>query len=149
MEQSVNNVAFTATLHCLTGCALGEVSGVVIGTAFGWGNLATLAAGIVLAFVFGYSLTVRSLLRAGVALAAAAKLAFASDTLSIATMEVVDTTVLVFWPAAMEATLLTPLFWGSLMVSLFVAFWAAYPVNRYLLARGKGHALVHHHHVHH
>ena len=149
MTDQLGKVAFGATLHCLTGCALGEVSGVVIGTALGWGNVATLAAGILLAFVFGYSLTVRSLLRAGVAFGTATRLAFASDTLSIATMELVDTAVLVVWPAAMEATLLTPLFWGSLMISLFVAFWAAYPVNRYLLARGKGHALVHHHHVHH
>jgi hypothetical protein len=139
----VNRMAVSATLHCLTGCAIGEVAGVVIGTALGLANGPTIALGILLAFVFGYSLTSLPLLRAGLALAVVAPIAFASDTLSIAVMEVVDNGIVVAIPGAMDAGLGDLLFWGSLSFSLFVAGFAAYPVNRWLLQRGKGHAAVH------
>jgi len=145
-DTSLNRIAFSATAHCLTGCAIGEVLGVVLGTAFGWGNLATIALAIVLAFLFGYSLTMLPLLRAGLALATAIPLALASDTLSIAVMEIVDNLILVGVPGAMDAGLADLLFWGSLAFALAVAFVAAFPVNRYLIARGKGHAVVHAHH---
>jgi hypothetical protein len=141
-------VAFSATVHCLTGCAIGEVLGVMIGTALGWGNWETIVLAIVLAFVFGYSLTMLPLLRAGLGLAAALPLAFASDTLSIAVMEFVDNVILVVIPGAMEAGLDELLFWASLAFALLVAGAFAYPVNRYLIARGKGHAVVHAHHGH-
>ena len=139
----VNGMAVSATLHCLTGCAIGEVLGVVIGTALGLATGPTIALGIVLAFVFGYSLTSLPLLRAGLALAAVIPIALASDTLSIATMEVVDNAIIVVIPGAMDAGLGDILFWGSLSFSLFVAGFAAYPVNRWLLQRGKGHTAVH------
>ncbi|HEY7705729.1 MAG TPA: DUF4396 domain-containing protein [Gaiellaceae bacterium] len=145
---SLNRVAFSATVHCLTGCAIGEVLGVMIGTALGWGNWETIVLAIVLAFVFGYSLTMLPLLRAGLGLAAALPLAFASDTLSIAVMEFVDNVILVVIPGAMEAGLGELLFWASLAFALLVAGACAYPVNRYLIARGKGHAVVHAHHGH-
>jgi hypothetical protein len=133
-------------LHCLTGCAIGEVLGLVIGTALGWGNVATIALAVVLAFFFGYSLTMLPLLRSGLALGAAIPLALAADTLSIAVMEIVDNAVMLVVPGAMEAGLASPLFWGSLAFALAVAFVAAFPVNRYLIARGRGHAVVHEHH---
>ena len=139
----VNGMAVSATLHCLTGCAIGEVLGVVIGTALGLATGPTIALGILLAFVFGYSLTSLPLLRAGLALAAVIPIALASDTLSIATMEVVDNAIIVVIPGAMDAGLGDILFWGSLSFSLFVAGFAAYPVNRWLLQRGKGHTAVH------
>lgn len=147
-EKSLHAVALSATLHCLAGCAIGEVLGVIIGTALGWGNLPTIVLAIVLAFFFGYSLTMVPLLRAGLAVAVAVPLALASDTLSIAVMELVDNGVLVVVPGAMEAGLTEPLFWGSLAFALAVAFAAAYPVNRWLIARGKGHAVVHAHDGH-
>ena len=147
-QQSLNRTAFSATTHCLTGCAIGEVLGVAIGTALGWGNFETIVLAIVLAFFFGYSLTMLPLLRAGLALAVALPLAFASDTLSIATMEIVDNAIILVIPGAMEAGLNELLFWGSLALSLVIAFAAAFPVNRYLIARGKGHAVVHAHHAH-
>src|ERR687894_508841 len=143
---SLNRLAFSATAHCLTGCAIGEVLGMVIGTALGWGNLATIALAVVLAFFFGYSLTMLPLLRADVALASAIPLAFASDTLSITVMEIVDNLIMLVIPGAMEAGPLDLLFWGSLAVALAVAFVAAFPVNRYLISRGKGHAVVHEYH---
>jgi hypothetical protein len=146
---SLNRLSFSATAHCLTGCAIGEVLGLVIGTALGWGNLATIALAVVLAFFFGYSLTMVPLLRADVALASAIPLAFASDTLSITVMEIVDNLILLLIPGAMEAGPLDLLFWGSLAVALAVAFVAAFPVNRYLIARGRGHAVVHEYHGHH
>ena len=146
---SLNRLSFSATAHCLTGCAIGEVLGLVIGSALGWGNLATIALAVVLAFFFGYSLTMVPLLRAGVALASAIPLAFASDTLSITVMEIVDNLILLLIPGAMEAGPLDLLFWGSLAVALAVAFVAAFPVNRYLIARGRGHAVVHEYHGHH
>jgi hypothetical protein len=139
----VNRMALSATLHCLTGCAIGEVVGVVIGTALGWSNGPTIVLGILLAFVFGYSLTSWPLLRAGLALAAVVPIALASDTLSIATMELVDNAIILVVPGAMDAGLGDVLFWGSLSFSLFVAGFAAYPVNRWLLQRGKGHTAVH------
>src|SRR5918998_889723 len=146
---SLNRLSFRATAHCLTGCAIGEVLGLVIGSALGWGNLATIALAVVLAFFFGYSLTMVPLLRADVALASAIPLAFASDTLSIAVMEIVDNLIMLVIPGAMESGPLDLLFWGSLAVALAVAFVAAFPVNRYLIARGRGHAVVHEYHGHH
>ena len=143
---SLNNLAFSATVHCLTGCAIGEVLGLIIADALGWGNFASIVLAVVLAFFFGYSLTMLPLLRADVALASAIPLAFASDTLSITVMEIVDNLIMLLIPGAMDAGPLDLLFWGSLAVALAIAFVAAYPVNRYLIARGKGHAVVHEHH---
>jgi Domain of unknown function (DUF4396) len=142
-NESLDRMALSATLHCLTGCAIGEVVGVIIGTALGWSNGPTIALAIVLAFVFGYSLTSLPLLRAGLALAVVAPIAFASDTLSIAVMELVDNAIILVIPGAMDAGLDDVLFWGSLSFALFVAGFFAYPVNRWLLRRGKGHAAVH------
>jgi len=142
-EMDVNGMALSATLHCLTGCAIGEIVGVIVGTALGWSNEATIVLAIVLAFVFGYSLTSWPLLRAGLAVAAVIPIAFASDTLSIAVMELVDNAIIVVIPGAMDAGLDDVLFWGSLSFALFVAGFFAYPVNRWLLQRGKGHAAVH------
>jgi hypothetical protein len=143
---SLNRLAFSATAHCLTGCAIGEVLGLAIGTVLGWGNVATIVLAIVLAFFFGYSLTMLPLLRAGLSLATALPLAFASDTLSITIMETVDNLIVVLIPGAMDAGLSSALFWGSLAFALAVAFVAAFPVNRWLIARGKGHAVVHQYH---
>ena len=148
-NSSRNRTAFSATLHCLTGCAIGEVLGIVIGTALGWSNVATIVLAIVLAFFFGYGLTMLPLLRSGMALGAVLPLAFASDTLSITVMEIVDNLIIVVIPGAMDAGLGSLLFWGSLAFALAVAFVAAFPVNRYLISRGKGHAVVHKHHGHH
>src|SRR5687767_8803487 len=145
---SLNRVAFSATAHCLTGCAIGEVLGFVIGTALGWGDWPTMALAIVLAFFFGYSLTLLPLVRAGLTLATAVPLAFASDTLSITVMEIVDNAIMLVIPGAMEAEVLDWLFWVSLAVALAIAGAFAYPVNRWLIARGKGHAVVHEHHGH-
>jgi copper chaperone CopZ len=146
---SLTSLAFSATAHCLTGCAVGEVLGMVIGTYLGLANMTTVAISVLLAFMFGYLLTLKPLLKNGVALRAAVGLALASDTLSIATMEVIDNAVMLIIPGAMDAGLGTVLFWGSLAVSLILAFFAAVPVNRWLLSKGRGHALVHHyHHAH-
>jgi hypothetical protein len=145
-EQSLNRLAFSATGHCLTGCAIGEVLGMVIGTALDWGNGATIALSIALAFVFGYSLTMLPLLRGGVALSAAIPVALAADTISITIMEIVDNAIILVIPGAMEAGLTDILFWGSLAGSLLVAGVAAFPANRYLIARGRGHAVVHAYH---
>ena len=146
--RALDIVALSATLHCLTGCAIGEVAGVAIGTALGWSDIATIFLAIGLAFLFGYSLTSLPLLRAGIAFAAVVPIALASDTLSIAVMEFVDNAILLIIPGAMEAGLGTLLFWGSLSVALVIAGFAAFPVNRWLLARGKGHAAVHETGVH-
>jgi len=143
---SLNRLSLSATLHCLTGCGIGEILGMVIGTTLGWGNLATIVLAIVLAFFFGYSLTMLPLLRSGLTLATVLPLAFASDTLSITIMEIVDNLIMLVIPGAMEAGLGDFLFWGSLALALSVAFVAAFPVNRYLIARGKGHAVVHQYH---
>ncbi|HEX5612762.1 MAG TPA: DUF4396 domain-containing protein [Burkholderiales bacterium] len=139
----LNRTAWSATLHCLTGCAIGEVLGMVIGTALGWGNTATIALAVALAFAFGYALTMRPLLRSGLSMSSAARLAFASDTASIAIMEIVDNLIMVAVPGAMDAPLDSLLFWGSLALALAVAAVAAFPVNRYLIAHGRGHAVVH------
>src|SRR3954469_10390441 len=136
-------VAFSATLHCLTGCALGEIAGMAIGTAMGLSNLATILLAIVLAFAFGYTLTSLPLLRAGLALSAVVPIALASDTLSITTMEIVDNLIVLTIPGALDAGLGDLLFWGSLSFSLVIAGAFALPVNRWLIARGKGHAVVH------
>jgi Domain of unknown function (DUF4396) len=140
---SLDALAFSATVHCLSGCAIGEVLGMVAGTALGLGDLATIALSIVLAFVFGYGLTSWPLLRSGMALAAVAPLALASDTISISIMEVVDNAIVLAIPGAMQATLGDAGFWASLVAALLIAGAAAYPANRWLLARGKGHAVVH------
>ncbi len=146
---SLTSLAFSATAHCLTGCAIGEVLGMVIGTYLGLANTTTVAMSVALAFVFGYLLTIKPLLKHGMALRPALALAFASDTLSIATMEVNDNAVMLIIPGAMDAGLWTPLFWSSIALSLVLAFVAAVPVNRWLLSKGRGHALVHeYHHAH-
>jgi uncharacterized protein DUF4396 len=142
-SRNVDRLARSATLHCLTGCAIGEVLGMVVGTSLGWSNAPTIALSIVLAFVFGYALTIRPLRAAGLPLARAVRLALASDTLSISVMEVVDNAIMLAVPGAMNAELTQPLFWVSLIVSLSIAGVSAYPVNRWLIVRGRGHALVH------
>jgi hypothetical protein len=144
----LNRLALSATLHCLTGCGIGEVLGMVLGTALGLGNAATIALAVALAFAFGYALTLLPLLRAGLGLGTALGLALAADTASIAVMEVVDNAVMLAVPGAMEAGLADPLFWGSLALALAIAAAAAFPVNRWLIARGRGHAVVHAHHGH-
>jgi Domain of unknown function (DUF4396) len=146
--QSLNRLAFSATVHCLTGCAIGEVLGVIIGTALGWSDAGTIALAIALAFFFGYSFTSWPLLRAGMALGAVIPIALASDTVSIAVMELVDNAILLLIPGAMDAGLDEIGFWASLAVALLIAGVVAYPVNRWLLARGKGHAVVHQYHGH-
>jgi hypothetical protein len=140
------SVALSATLHCLTGCAIGEVLGMIIGTALEWSDGATIALSIALAFFFGYTLTSLPLLRAGMALAAVIPVALASDTISIAIMEVVDNLIMVLIPGAMEATLTDVGFYAALTAALIIAGAAALPANRWLIARGKGHAVVHQHH---
>jgi hypothetical protein len=147
-EHNLNAVAFSATVHCLTGCAIGEVAGLAIGTALGFSDLATIALAIALAFLFGYGLTSLPLLRSGMALGTVIPIAFASDTVSIATMEVVDNLIILAVPGAMEAGLDSLLFWGSLAFALLIAGLVAWPVNRWLIARGKGHAVVHQTGVH-
>jgi uncharacterized protein DUF4396 len=149
-NQSLNRLAFSATVHCLTGCAIGEVLGMIIGTALGWSDLGTIAISIALAFFFGYTLTSLPLLRSGMAFGAVVPIAFASDTISITIMEIVDNAIILLIPGAIDAELSDIGFWASLAVALLIAGVAAYPANRWLLARGKGHAVVHqHHHAHH
>jgi uncharacterized protein DUF4396 len=138
--------AITATLHCLTGCAIGEVLGMVIGTALGWTTLPTVILSIALAFLFGYSLTMRPVLRAGVGFRTAVGVALAADTVSIAVMELADNAFIVAVPGAMDAGLTSALFWGSLAASLVIAFVVTVPVNRWTISRGKGHAVVHKYH---
>jgi hypothetical protein len=138
--------AASATLHCLTGCAIGEVLGMAIGTALGWGNVPTILLAVALAFVFGYALTMRGVLRAGVGLRRALKVALAADTVSIAVMEIVDNAVMVGVPGAMAAGLADWLFWAALTFALAVAFVVALPVNKWLIGRGSGHAVVHAYH---
>ncbi len=146
--QSLNRLAASATTHCLSGCAVGEVLGLAIATALGWGNVPSIALAVVLAFFFGYSFTVVPLLRSGLALAAVLPIAFAADTFSIVVMEIVDNAVVLLIPGAMEAGLGDGLFWGSLAFALAVAWVAAFPVNRWLISKGRGHAVVHSHHAH-
>ncbi|MEV6903511.1 DUF4396 domain-containing protein [Amycolatopsis sp. NPDC051372] len=142
------STAIQATLHCLTGCAIGEVLGMVLGTAFGLHNAATVVLSIVLAFVFGYGLTMRGVLKSGLSVSAAFKVALAADTVSIAVMEIVDNLVIVMVPGAMDAGVTSALFWLSLLFSLIVAFVVTVPVNKWMIGRGKGHAVVHAHHHH-
>ena len=141
--RALNQVALSATLHCLTGCAIGEVLGMIIGTALGFSDLGTIALAVSLAFLFGYGLTSLPLLRAGMALSAVVPIALASDTLSIAVMEIVDNGIMLAVPGAMEAGVGNVLFWGALAFALAVAGMVALPVNRWLIARGRGHAVVH------
>ena len=143
---SLDRLALSATVHCLTGCAIGEVLGMVIAAQLGWHDFAAIALAVVLAFVFGYGLTLRPLVGSGMALRAAMGLAFAADTLSITVMEIVDNAILLLIPGAMDAGIGDVLFWGSLAVALGVAGVAAYPVNRWLISRGRGHAVIHGHH---
>lgn len=138
--------AARATLHCLTGCAIGEVLGMVIGTALGWGNVPTMVLAIVLAFFFGYALTLRGVLAAGVGLRTAVRVALAADTLSIAVMELIDNGVIALWPGAMDAHLTEPVFWTVLAIALAAAFVITTPVNKWMIGRGKGHAVVHRYH---
>jgi hypothetical protein len=146
VSPSVERLAFDATKHCLTGCAIGEVLGLVIGTWLGLGTEPTILLAIVLAFFFGYALTLVPLLQAGTAMVSALGITLAADTLSITVMEIVDNAVILLIPGAMDAGLASPLFWGSLAFALAVAFVAAYPVNRWLIARGRGHAVAMKHH---
>ena len=143
---ALTRLAMSATLHCLTGCAIGEVLGMVIGTALGLSTVATVALAVALAFVFGYALTMRGVLRAGVGFRQAVRVALAADTVSITVMEIVDNAVMLLVPGAMDAGLASWLFWGSLAFALAVAFVVTVPVNRWLIGRGKGHAVVHQYH---
>jgi hypothetical protein len=145
-QPTLARLAVSATLHCLTGCAIGEVLGMVIATAFGWADLPSIAISVVLAFVFGYGLTLRPLLAGGLAFGQALRLAFASDTISITVMEIVDNAFILLIPGAMSAGLGDLLFWGSLVVSLAIAFVVTVPVNMWLIGRGRGHAVMHGHH---
>ncbi|MFF8602940.1 DUF4396 domain-containing protein [Streptomyces sp. NPDC015232] len=140
------SMAAQATLHCLTGCAIGEVLGMIIGTALGWGNVPTMVLAIALAFFFGYALTLRGILKAGVDFTTAFKVALAADTLSITVMEIIDNSVIALWPGAMDAHLSDALFWIVLAISLAVAFVLTTPVNKWMIGRGKGHAVVHQYH---
>ncbi|MEU7583396.1 DUF4396 domain-containing protein [Streptomyces sp. NPDC041068] len=139
-------MAAQATLHCLTGCAIGEVLGMIIGTALGWGNVPTMALAIALAFTFGYALTLRGILKAGVDFKTAFRVALAADTLSIAVMELIDNGVIALWPGAMDAHLSDPMFWWILAIALAAAFVITTPVNKWMIGRGKGHAVVHQYH---
>jgi hypothetical protein len=146
---ALNGLAASATLHCLTGCAIGEVTGMAIGTALGWGNAQTIALAVGLAFLFGYALTALPLVRAGLGAGTIVSTAFASDTVSIAIMEAIDNLFVLAVPGAMEAGLGNWLFWASIAGGFAIAFPVAFLANRYLIARGKGHALVHeYHHAH-
>lgn len=146
MNRMLDKTAANATLHCLTGCAIGEVAGLVIGEVIGLASGATIALAILLAFIFGYTLSMIPLLQAGIGLSVALSTVLAADTLSIATMELVDNAVVALIPGAMEAGIVNPIFWFSLSLGLTIAFFAAYPVNKYLLKKGKGHALLHEYH---
>lgn len=145
-EMSITHIALTATVHCLIGCSIGEVLGLAIATTLGWDNTASIVLATLLAFIFGYAFTLNPLLKSGMTVSAAASIAFAADTISIAVMEFVDNAVMLVIPGAMEAGVTDPLFWGSLILSLIAAFLAAWPVNRWLIAHGRGHAVVHSHH---
>jgi hypothetical protein len=147
--KNINTVAASATLHCLTGCAIGEILGMIISSALGWAALASIVLSIILAFIFGYSLSMRPLIKGGLGLKKSFKIALASDTASISVMELTDNVFILAVPGAIHAGLTTLLFWISLFVSLAIAFVAAFPVNRYLILRGKGHALAHDHHSNH
>lgn len=145
-SNNLNSMAASATLHCLTGCAVGEIAGMLIGAELGLGNASTIVLATVLAFLSGYVLSTLPLVRKGLGFIAALSLVFAADTLSILTMEITDNVVMMVIPGAMEARMVDALFWGAMALSLIAAFIVAFPVNRYLLARGKGHALTHAYH---
>ena len=145
-SESLNRTALVATLHCLAGCAIGEVAGLIIGSALGWSNAATIALAVALAFASGFALTALPFLRRGYPLASALRIALAADAASITIMEVVDNALMLAIPGAMDAPLDSAFFWGSMLFALAVAGLAAFPVNRWLIARGKGHALAHAHH---
>lgn len=148
----MNKLALQATLHCLAGCSIGEIAGMMIGAHYGLGDIQTIALAVTLAFITGYALSIVPLLRNGMGAWQSLKLVFAADTVSITTMEIVDNLAMYYIPGAMDAHWTSLAFWASMGLALFVAFWAAYPVNAYLLSRGKGHALTHHHmhgHDHH
>jgi hypothetical protein len=147
-ETDVNRAAVSATVHCLTGCAIGEVAGMAIATAAGWGNLASIVAAVVLGFVFGYSLTLSPVLKAGLSLRQATGIALAADTISIAIMEAVDNGFVLAVPGALEAGLGDAKFWWSIALGFAIAFVPAWAANRWLIARGKGHAVVHQYHHH-
>ena len=144
---ALNRIALSATVHCLTGCSIGEVLGMVIGSALGMSNVSTIVLSVALAFLFGYSLTMLPLLRSGTGLSRALGLAFASDTISITIMEIVDNAMMLLIPGAMNAGVSRPLFWGSLALSLVIAGLAAFPAIRWLIARGRGHAVIHQYHT--
>src|SRR5262245_14476485 len=144
-----DRLAFSATWHCLSGCAIGEVAGMILGTALAWSNATTILASLLLAFASGYAFTMVPLTRAGYGVGAAARLALASDTASVTLMEIVDNLLMLIIPGAMDAPLDARLFWGSLALSLLLAGVAAFPLNRWLIARGRGHALIHHRHHYH
>src|SRR4051794_36571435 len=144
--RALTRSAVSATVHCLTGCAIGEILGMVIATALGWSNGPTIAISVALAFLFGYSFTIGPVLRSGLPLRRAIPIALAADTVSITVMEIIDNSVVLLVPGAMDAHLDDPLFWGSLAFALAVAFVVAVPVNRWMIGRGKGHAVVHAYH---
>lgn len=144
--RALTRLAVSATLHCLTGCAIGEVLGMVIGTALGWSNLQTILVAVALAFFFGYAFTIGPVMRSGLALSAAIPVALAADTVSITVMEIVDNAFMILIPGAMDAGLDRALFWAALATSLAIAFVVTVPVNRWLIGRGKGHAVVHQFH---
>jgi hypothetical protein len=141
--ESLNHIALVATIHCLLGCAIGEVAGLVVGSYLGWGNGATIALAVTLAFISGFALTAIPFLRRGFTVASALRIAFAADAASISIMEIVDNALMLAIPGAMDAPVSSALFWGSMLVSLAIAGVAAYPVNRWFIARGRGHALAH------
>lgn len=143
---NLKKVAFMATTHCLTGCAIGEIGGMVLGSLFGWAAFTTVVVSILLSFFFGYSLTLLPLLRSSLNLHKALPIAFASDTISITSMEIIDNLIVLVIPGAISAPLSSLLFWGSLMFSLAIAFSVTFPVNMYLISRGKGHAVMHEFH---
>jgi hypothetical protein len=143
---SLHRLSLSATLHCLTGCGIGEVLGLIIATAGGWNDTSAIALAVVLAFFFGYAFSLRPLIQAGMGFREAARIAFAADTVSIIVMEIVDNAIVLAIPGAMTAGLDDPLFWGSLALAMAGAFIAAYPVNRWLIRRGRGHAVLHQHH---
>jgi hypothetical protein len=144
--QSLNRLSVSATVHCMTGCVLGEITGLAIGTALGWSDLATIALAVTLAFLFGYTLTSRPLFRAGLTLAQVIPIALATDTVSITIMEIIENATMLVFPGAMEADLDSFTMWGPMALGFAIAFPFAFAANRYLLQRGKGHALVHRYH---
>jgi hypothetical protein len=147
-HSTLNRTALSATIHCLTGCAIGEVLGLAIGTSLGWGTAQTILLAVALAFLFGYGLTVLPLLRSGLPFGTALGMALAADTASITIMEIVDNLIMLIIPGAMDAGLTSPLFWGSLALALLIAGAFAFPLDRWLIARGRGHAVVHSFHSH-